>query len=330
MAVSGGPMGRMCEPGNAEGHTMKAAVLVVALVSTVAPSLALPGPNNTTKVDRPLFIGMPVVTQLPFQVAVKDEAERVAKRLGAQLLVAESQGWPGWQDYFIGSLPAQGVRGIIVVPVDRSVAHGIEAAVDAGVPVATVGERVNSDKVLVHVGMDNAEAGRLAANFIVEKLGNRGSVIVIEGVPDSSIATDRKAGFEEVIGKSNVKILASLAGNSSRYRAQALVQEAIGSNPGFDAIFATNDAMIIGAIDALASVNIDPASKVTVGVDAIPAAMQLVKDGKLTATLDQSASQQARRAVEILIGYIENKTPPPQKVILIKPELLTRTALPGG
>lgn len=72
-----------------------------------------------------------------------------------------------------------------------------------------------------------------------------------------------------MIGKSNVKILASLAGNSSRYRAQALVQEAIGSNPGFDAIFATN-------------------------------------------------------------GYILNRTQPPQKVILIKPELLTKTTLPGG
>jgi inositol transport system substrate-binding protein len=160
--------------------------------------------------------------------------------------------------------------------------------------------------------------------------GNRGSVIEIVGAPDSSIAADRKAGFEEVIGKSNVKILASLAGNSSRYRAQALVQEAIGSSPGFDAIFATNDAMIIGAIDALASVNIDPASKVTVGVDAIPEAIQLVKEGKLTATMDQSASKQARQAVEVLIGYILNRTQPPQKVILIKPELLTKTSLPGG
>ncbi len=194
----------------------------------------------------------------------------------------------------------------------------------SGVPVVTLSEKVGTDKVLLHVGVDNVEVGRTAARFIIDRLGDKGSVIEFEGPPGFSSAVDRKAGFEEVIGKSNVKILASLAGNWSRYRAQALMDEAIRNYPGFDAVFAANDDMIIGAIDAMSAAKVDPASKVTVGVDATPDAYRYMADGKLRATVGQSPGQQTRLALEALVAYIKNQTKPPQPLVLIKPELVTK------
>jgi ABC-type sugar transport system substrate-binding protein len=100
--------------------------------------------------------------------------------------------------------------------------------------------------------------------------------------------------------------------------------------PVFDAVFAANDEMIIGAIQAMSEAKIDPGSKVTVGVDAIPDGLQYIRDGKLTATFDQLPSKQVVPALEYLVGFIKDRTMPPQKVILIRPQLVTKASLPSG
>jgi len=70
------------------------------------------------------------------------------------------------------------------------------------------------------VGADNVQGGRAAAKFIIDKLGNKGSVIELEGTPGASAANDRKAGFDEVIKKSNVKLLVSQTANFGRSEAR--------------------------------------------------------------------------------------------------------------
>ena len=91
------------------------------------------------------------------------------------------------------------------------------------------------------------------------------------------------------------------------------------------AAFAANDEMIHGAIDAMSAAGINLASQVTVGYDAIPDAFQYMKDGKLSATIDCFPDKQAGEALQSLVGYIKNKTKPPKEIILIDPELVTKT-----
>jgi len=178
--------------------------------------------------------------------------------------------------------------------------------------------------VLVHVGVDDVEVGRVAARFIIERLGNKGRVIELEGHYGTPGAVDRRTGFDQVMKKSSVKVVASQTASWSRAKAQDLMQVFIESYPKFDAVFAANDEMILGAIAAMEAANIDPASKVTVGVDASADALQYVKDGKLTATIGVAPDKQAVRAIDCLATFIDNKTRPPQPIVLLKPELIRK------
>ena len=159
----------------------------------------------------PIKIGLSVPgLQFPFFVIMKDDAEKAAAQLGATIVFADAQNDSAKQAADIENFVAQKVDAILVSPmtVDSQV-PAIEDAVKAGIPVATVDRKSNSDMVLVHVGADNVEGGRAAARYIIDKLHNKGSVIELEGTPGASAAIDRKKGFDEVIGKSNVKTLVS-------------------------------------------------------------------------------------------------------------------------
>jgi ABC-type sugar transport system substrate-binding protein len=92
---------------------------------------------------------------------------------------------------------------------------------------------------------------------------------------------------------------------------------------GFGAVFAANDEMIVGAIDAMSAAHVDLSKMVTVGCDASPVAFQYMKDGKLSATIDPFPAKQAGQALQYLVDYIKNKTKPPKQVVLIEPKLVT-------
>jgi ribose transport system substrate-binding protein len=182
-----------------------------------------------------------------------------------------------------------------------------------------VDRKANTDKVLIHVGADNVEGGRSAARFIIEKLGNKGSVIELEGTPGSSAALDRKAGFDEVMNASNVKILASQTADFSRSKGQTVMENLIQVYPDFDAVFGANDEMIIGAIEAMKGAGIDPASKVTVGFDATADAFSYIKNGELDVTIDQFPGKQASLALQALVDYLKTGKKPAKSVVYIKP-----------
>jgi ABC-type sugar transport system substrate-binding protein len=222
------------------------------------------------------------------------------------------------------SFIAQKVNGIVIsqMTVD-SLVPSIESAVKAGIPVASVDRKANTDKVLVHVGADNVEGGRAAGRYVLDKLKGTGSVIELEGTPGASPALDRKKGFDEIVNASSVKILVSQAADFNRAKANSTMENLMQAYPSFDAVFGANDEMIIGAIEAISAAGIDPSTKVTVGYDATPDAMTYIKQGKLGATIDQFPGQQASQALNFLVDYIKNKKEPPQKVIYISPNAVT-------
>jgi ribose transport system substrate-binding protein len=302
----------------------KLITLLVGLVLPLASSFA--GETKGTAVADPIVIGMSV-PYLPAPVFrdMAYEAEQEAKRLGVKVEVVDGNWQYTKQLSDVATFVKEHVAGILISPkTGDAFGPAIEAAVKAGIPVVTVDSKANTDKMLLHVGADNVEAGRVAARHIVERLGNHGSVIEIEGLSGTFTAMDRKTGFEEVIRNSNVKILASETAGWERSKAQSLMKTLLKKFPDFDAVFAANDEMIIGAIEAMSSAGIKPGSKVTVGTDASPDAFKYLKAGKLSATIDQFPGKQAVQALQCLVDYIKNGTMPPQQVVLITPELITK------
>jgi ribose transport system substrate-binding protein len=276
--------------------------------------------------QKQIVIGMTVPgLQFPFFVTMKQEAEAAAAKLGVKIVFIDAQNASDRQMAALENFVAQKVDGILISPMTTdSLVPAIEDAVKAGIPVATVDRKANTDKVLIHVGADNVEGGRAAARYVIQKLGNKGTVIELEGTPGASAAVDRKAGFDEIMKASGVKILVSQTAEFGRSKGQTVMENLMQVYPKFDAVFGANDEMIIGAIEAMSAAGVNPATKVTIGFDATTDAFAYMKEGKLGATIDQFPGKQAALALEALVNKIKNKKDPAQKVVFISPLPVTK------
>jgi ribose transport system substrate-binding protein len=305
---------------------MKNKVVLCLLVLLLAlPLASFAGGTTETKPAGQITVGLTLPgLQFPFFVTMKNDFDKEAAKLGVKVIFIDAQNDSSKQVAAIESFVSQKVNGILISPMTTdSQVPAIEEAVKAGIPVATVDRKANTDKVLVHVGADNVEGGRAAGRYVIDKLGGKGSVIELEGTPGASPAIDRKKGFDEVINASAVKILVSQAADFNRAKANSVMENLMQAYPKFDAVFGANDEMIIGAIEAMSAAGIDPSKKVTVGYDATTDALDYIRQGKLGATIDQFPGKQAAMALNYLIDFIKDKKQPPQKVIYIAPEAVT-------
>ncbi len=296
-------------------------VLILLFVAALAVTTVFANGNSGADDDGQIVIGMTVPgMQFPFFIIMGELANEKADELGIKLIIHDSQNQSSTQMSAIENFVAQKVDGILISPMTTdSQVPAIEAAVAAGIPVATVDRKANTDKVLVHVGADNVEGGRAAARYIIEELGGKGKVIQLEGTPGSSAAIDRKAGFEEIMVGSGVEIVVSQNAEFSRSKGQVVMENLIQAYPDFDAVFGANDEMIIGAIEAMSASGIDPGSIVTVGFDATPDAFAYIDDGKLDVTIDQFPGKQAGQAIQALYDYITAGKTPASDVVYINP-----------
>ncbi len=305
---------------------MRKTFLLLVLFRVILPfAVFAGGGSETTKPSGQITLGLSLPSlQFPFFVTMKNDAEQEAAKLGVKIVFVDAQNQSAKQASDVEGFIAQKVDGILISPMTTdSLVPAIEEAVKAGIPVATVDRKANTDQVLVHVGADNVEGGRAAGRYVVQKLGDKGSVIELEGTPGSSPAIDRKKGFDEVVNASNVKILVSQAADFDRAKANTTMENLMQAYPSFDAVFGANDEMIIGAIEAMSAQGVDPASKVTVGYDATTDAISYIKQGKLGATIDQFPGKQISQAMDLMVQFIKNKTKPSQQVIYLSPEAVT-------
>ena len=299
---------------------MRRIAFLILATALLIPTAVFAGGTND-----PIIIGVSFVSlDYPYFVPMKIDAEKMAANLGVKLIFADAYGNPSQQLSDMEGFVAQKVSGVLIDPVTvDSLVPAIEKAVAAGIPVATVDREASTDKALVHVGPDEVEGGRAAARYLIDRLGNKGTVIELEGTPGASPTISRKQGFDEVIGKSNVKILSSKDGEFDRGTAARIMARLIKDYPKFDGVFAHNDDMIIGVIQAISAAGIDPSTKVTVGYDASSDGLTYVKQGKLSATVATFQGQQASQALSILVDYIKNGKKPEKALIYVTPKLVT-------
>jgi ribose transport system substrate-binding protein len=291
----------------------------------LAAALLIPTAVFARGTTDPITIGVSFVSlNYPYFVPMRIDAEKTAANLGVKLVFVDANGSSSKQSSDVEDFVKQKVSGILIDPVTvDSVVPAIEKAVAAGIPVATVDREAHTDKALAHVGPDEVEGGRAAARYLIDRLGNKGSVIELEGTPGASPTISRKQGFDEVIGKSKVKILTSQDGEFDRGTAAMIMARLIKDYPKFDAVFAHNDDMIIGVIQAMSDAGTNPSTKVTVGYDASSDGLTYVKQGKLSATVATFQGQQASLALSILVDYIKNRKKPERALLYVTPKLVT-------
>ena len=246
----------------------------------------------------------------PFFVTLKDGAEEKAKELGVELVIYDAQDDSAKMTSSMEDLIQKKVGGILVNPTDAdAVVPSILKANAAGIPVFTIDRGATSGEVVTHIASDNVAGGKMAGEFLAEKIGGKGKVVELVGIPGTSAARDRGKGFHEAMeGYPGIKIVASQAADFNRDRGLAVFENILQAQPEIDGVFAHNDEMVLGAIAAAEAAG--RKGIVFVGFDAVGDAVKAVKDGRLAATVAQQPKEMGLLGVEYAVKYLGGETIP--------------------
>ncbi|MDQ0338716.1 ribose transport system substrate-binding protein [Caldalkalibacillus uzonensis] len=300
-------------------------LLTAVLLAACTTESPVPEDDGTTDEggtsDGELIIGLSISTlNNPFFVTLKEGAEQAAEELGVRLIVVDAQDDPAKQVADVEDLVQQQVDAILVNPTDgAAIVTAIETANQASIPVITVDRGAEGGEVLAHVASDNVEGGKMAGEFIIELLGGSGKVVELEGIPGTSAARDRGQGFNEAVGDAEgIEIVASQPADFDRSKGLTVMENILQSHAEIDAVFAHNDEMALGALQAIEAAGRDI---IVVGFDATDDAVQAVQEGRLAATVAQQPSLIGQLAVETAVKALNGESV--DEMIPVELELVT-------
>jgi ribose transport system substrate-binding protein len=263
----------------------------------------------------------------PFFLDMQRGAEEAAKRANIQLVVqaAEREIDVEKQMQIIENLLQTGVKALIVTPSgSREIASAIAKANRANVPVIVVDTRVdpktaadNNLKIASFIGSDNYEGGRLAGEHMAKITAGKARIAVLEGIPGHETGDSRLRGFKDALQKHpGMTIVASQPANWERDQGFTVFQNMLQAHPEVDALFACNDLMALGALEAIAAAGRSGRIKV-VGFDALDDARKAIEAGRMDASMAQSPKDMGRLAVEAAARLLRSETVPPDQVVPI-------------
>ena len=173
----------------------------------------------------------------------------------------------------------------VFIPVDaKAMIPGVEKFNVAGIPVVNLIDRADGGEFVSFVGCDDYTIALNTARFLFEKMNGKGNVVIIEGVGGSSNNQKRTAGFRKALEEfTNIRLLASQPANFQRAMALQVTENLLQAHRQIDGILAANDAMALGAIEALDAAN---RKALVIGINGTKEAVDAVKAGKLLATGD--------------------------------------------
>ncbi|MGL5009550.1 MAG: sugar ABC transporter substrate-binding protein [Paracoccaceae bacterium] len=214
----------------------------------------------------------------------------------------------------IDNFITQGVDAIVVAPADSQAMVGpLKKAMDAGITVINFDVALDAAAKeaagveLAFVGPDNRGGAKLAGDALGRALGEGGKVVIIEGNPGADNAAQRKAGFEDSIAEFGLVLLDSRTAHWETEEANTVFSNMLTANPDIQGVMAANDSMAIGVVKALESAG--RTDILVVGFDNIPAAQELVTQGKLLATVDQFGADMAANAIDLAIEVVKGGPP---------------------
>ncbi|SDK58965.1 ribose transport system substrate-binding protein [Lentzea albidocapillata subsp. violacea] len=283
-----------------------------------AAALLATGCSGTGASGGQLTIGLAVSTlNNPFFVELQQGAQEMADRLGAKLTVVDAQNDATNQVNQVQTLVTQGVKAIILNPVDsKQSAPAAKAAETANIPLISV-DRAVEGKVAAEVASNNVSGGSLAA--IELGRATSGEVAHLKGIPGASASRDRGQGFEQGLNSGNIKVVASAVADFDRAKGLNETTNLLQGHPGLKGLFAENDEMALGAIKALGA----RAGKdvQVVGFDGTPDGLKAIQDGTLAATIAQQPKLLGSKAVEQAVHAAKGE--PVQQVVDVEVKVIT-------
>jgi len=215
-----------------------------------------------------------------------------AKTRGVNLKFSDAQGKQENQIKAVRGFVAQGVDAIILAPVvETGWEPVLKEAQQAKIPVVLVdrGIKVNDDSLYATlIASDFVAEGKMAADWLAKQTAGKATIIELQGTPGAAPAIDRKKGFEEGIsGFPDMKIVASQSGDFRRSTGKEVMEALLKVHPGVTVVYAHNDDMALGAIQALEEAGKKPGKDVmVVSIDGVRGAFEAMVAGTLNCSVE--------------------------------------------
>ena len=206
----------------------------------------------------------------------------------------------------VESFISQKVDALIVNPVDTAATQRItKAAVAAGIPLVYVNRRPDDPKLpegVVTVTSDDLEAGRMQMQYLADKMGGKGDIVILLGDLANNSTTNRTKGVKEILAKyPGIKIEQEQTGTWSRDKGMTLVNDWLTQGREFNAVVSNNDEMAIGAAMALKQAGTQKGSVLIAGVDGTPDGLNAIKKGDMAVSVFQDAKGQADGSIDTAV-----------------------------
>jgi len=251
----------------------------------------------------------------PFFQAFRLGAESAAKQLNAK--------WIHYVPTKPDSIPEQMSQiedvivkkpnAIVYIPVDyKAMVPGIQKMNAAKIPVVNATDRSESGEFVAFVGASDYALALESSRILFKAMGGKGNVVALEGVKGTLTNTDRMRGFNDAVKQNPaIKVVASQPGNYQRLQALQVMENLMQSNPQIDGVFAANDAMASGAIEALEGAK---RKALVVGINGTKEGVDAVVAGKMLATADYGGFMQGCLSAMIAVRNLR-KLPVPKEVV---------------
>lgn len=243
----------------------------------------------------------------PFFVDLRDGAQAEAKKLGVDLQVSDAQNDSATQQNQAQNAQSQGAKAVIINPVDSDAAGpAVAPLLSANLPVISVDRSVTGEDVNAHIASDNVAGGAQAADELAKAIGEKGQVLILQGTPGAASTRDRGKGFKDEIKKyPDITIAAEQTANFDRSQALDVATNLMQSKPDAVGIYAENDEMALGAVQALGS---KAGSDVKIfGFDGTEDGLKQVADGKMVGTIAQQPKELGKKAVQAAVKLIKGE-----------------------
>ncbi|MDQ6598686.1 ribose ABC transporter substrate-binding protein RbsB [Bacillus salipaludis] len=290
-------------------------LLLLGACSMQPPEWAKPAKKENLK---DVKIGLSVSTlNNPFFVSLKNGVQKEAKVLGMEVKVVDAQNDSAKQINDVEDLIQQGVDVLLINPTDSAaISTAVQSANNIGIPVITLDRSADKGKVAALVASDNIKGGEMAGNYIVKKLGEKAKVAELEGVPGASATRERGKGFH-IIADQKLNVVEQQSADFDRTKGLTVMENLLQANPDIQAVFAHNDEMALGAIEAI---NSSGKNIMVIGFDGNDDALKAIKAGKMEATVAQQPELIGKLAVDagrdVVQGKkVAKKIPAPLKLV---------------
>ena len=284
---------------------------------TLAAASALPiGALRSARADEPTLGLVTINQQALFFNQMNDGAKAAAAKAGAKLVIFDPNNDPAKQNDAIEAYIQQKVRGLVVVAIDvNGVMPGVNKAAAAGIPVVAVDAILPPGPQKAQIGVDNAEGGAAIARHLIEavnaKMGGKAKLGIV-GALNSYIQNVRQKGFEDALKAApGIKVVQVVDGRNIQDNAMSVAETLMTANPDLDAIYATGEPALIGAIRAVESQGRTDKVRI-VGWDLSPAAIKGLDGGYVIGVVQQDPSLMGAAAVDALVTLNKGGTVPKQ------------------